>query len=91
MTAIHIDCRKKRALARLRNNYVALQEEDPSHEQLTMATLDDDGWGLTLSDKFFESYMDGSGEGALKDGCFRYLISLRAGLIASMERRGARG
>ncbi len=87
----YVDCRRTSALTLLRNDYVALQEADKNNEELTLATLDKGGWGLTFSDKYFRRFVNGSGDEAIEEGRLKYVIALRVARNAAKERKEGKG
>lgn len=79
---IHIDCERTDGLIRLRNDYVALQERDPNNRELSLATLDEDGWGMRLSDEFFKRFLpeENPDYNAREIGYLKYDLVLRSNL-----------
>ncbi len=81
MTLIrHVDCRRTEALTKLRNDYVASQQIDSNNKSLTLAMLDDDGWGLTFSDEYFERFVPekNPSDEDIERGRLKYRLVLRS-------------
>lgn len=89
----YVDCRRTKALTKLRNDYVALQQIEPDNKVLTLATLDDDGWGMTFSDKYFEEFVpkENPSDEDIKSGRLKYRLVLRSNWGIQMDSLYIRG